>query len=469
MRVDFEVRNYPLIICFLRYFAVIAPQALQLGESFRVIVKAQDYDEPTDLIISIVGVTDGGASYENNHNVRLKNDRSQFVVFDIKNQEIGNYWLQAKSVGGRNFTHKLNLHLTTKKYSVFVQTDKAIYKPGDKVQFRVLVLDSETRPYIPKKIEIFITDGAQNRIKEFNKASFIKGISQNELQLSDEPILGIWTIHVKVNGDGGTDKTFEVAEYVLPKFEVIIATKRNVRIDEKILVGFAAKYTYGKQVTSGTARVTAELADYWWNEDNQAKLTIEQELSDTTNVVEFNIVKELNMIGMWEERDVKITVNFKDGLTGAEQIATTLVTIHRQAYKVELIGNHDGFKPGLPFAVSAIVTDLEGIPVMNSTDPVVFVKTYTYNVLETDLDTNAKSTTFRPFFFWRPPPYVIKTVIVEQPLINGEAKLSLEITDNVTSITITGVYRGVMGYFMSDSLASESKQYIEVKVATKRF
>ena len=31
------------------------------------------------------------------------------------------------------------LNLNWKKYSVFVQTDKSIYKPADKVQFRVLV------------------------------------------------------------------------------------------------------------------------------------------------------------------------------------------------------------------------------------------------------------------------------------------------------------------------------------------
>lgn len=406
-------------------------------------MKAQDYEVPVKILVSIEGVADSGSKYNNNLTVILKNDRSQTIVFDTKNQELGNYWLRARSLSGKNFSHSLNLHMTTKKYSAFVQTDKAIYKPGDKVQFRVLVVDSNTRPYKPEKIEIFVTDGAHNRIKQFNKVSFLNGIFQNELQLSDEPVMGSWSIRVKINDDGGIEKSFEVAEYVLPKFEVIITTKRNVKFDEKVLVSFSAKYTYGKQVTSGTAKVTAELADSWWNEDNLVKLSVVQELSEKKNIVEFDLVKDLNLKGMWDERDVKITVNFKDSLTNAEQNASKVITIYRKPYKVKLSGNHDGFKPGLPFLISAVATDLEGFPVMDSTSLVTFMITYTYDVLETDHDVNntsssqVGSTSKRPFQFWRPPHYLQTSEIVEKSLENGEAKLTLNVFDNVTSFSVT--------------------------------
>lgn len=414
---------------------------MKLGEKFRLVVKVQDYQTPVSLVVKIKGVTDSGVQYDNNQTLTLKNDQSQNIVFDMKNQELGNYWLQAKTLDGKKFSHIVNLHLSTKKYSVFIQTDKAIYKPGDKVQFRVLVLDSDTRPFVPKVTEIFIADGAQNRIKQFDKIVFNRGVFQNELQLSDEPVMGTWTIHVKVNNEDDTAKTFDVAEYVLPKFEVIITTKRNVKMDEKILVNFAAKYTYGKQVTTGTAIVTAELADNWWNEDSQAKLSFQQELGNKTNVVEFDVVRELKINGMWDERDVKITVSFKDGLTGAEQNASTIVTIHQKPYKVELIGNHDGFKPGLSFIVSAVATDLEGIPVADSTSPVTFRITYTYDILEPNPEGNLSSSLIsinkRPIPFWRPPHFVQKTETIERFLENGEAKLALMVSDNVTSLSIT--------------------------------
>ena len=34
-----------------------------------------------------------------------------------------------------------------KKYSVFIQTDKGVYKPGDEVLYRILILDLDSKPY----------------------------------------------------------------------------------------------------------------------------------------------------------------------------------------------------------------------------------------------------------------------------------------------------------------------------------
>lgn len=33
-----------------------------------------------------------------------------------------------------------------KSYSVFIQTDKSVYNPGDKVLFRVIALNSQLKP-----------------------------------------------------------------------------------------------------------------------------------------------------------------------------------------------------------------------------------------------------------------------------------------------------------------------------------
>ena len=39
------------------------------------------------------------------------------------------------------------------------------------------------------------------------------------LELSDRPVLGNWNISLEVNGQTFS-KTFQVAEYILPKFQV---------------------------------------------------------------------------------------------------------------------------------------------------------------------------------------------------------------------------------------------------------
>lgn len=123
------------------------------------------------------------------------------IQFQLKNIKPGDYRLQAKSLSGIEYEKSVDLDLNTKKFSVFVQTDKSIYKPADKVQFRVLILDASTRPYQAKDIKMYITDGARNRIKQYQDINLVKGVYQNEFQLSDSPVLGNWHINMEVDGE----------------------------------------------------------------------------------------------------------------------------------------------------------------------------------------------------------------------------------------------------------------------------
>lgn len=68
------------------------------------------------------------------------------------------------------------------------------------------------------------------------------GIYENELQLSSFPVLGDWTIKVDVLGET-KKKTVTLAEYVLPKFEVVIETAKEVLyLDGKIRATIRARY-----------------------------------------------------------------------------------------------------------------------------------------------------------------------------------------------------------------------------------
>lgn len=61
-------------------------------------------------------------------------------------------------MSGITFTNESNINLHKKIQTVLIQTDKAMYKPGDKVNFRVLVLDLNLKPgAIRGNMKIFIT------------------------------------------------------------------------------------------------------------------------------------------------------------------------------------------------------------------------------------------------------------------------------------------------------------------------
>jgi CD109 antigen len=299
----------------------------------------------------------------------------------LKNLQQGDYKLDVKSLTGDEFERSTDLDLNTKKYSVFVQTDKSIYKPSDKVQFRVLILDSNTRPYSASRVQIFINDGDKNRIRQFDDVKFLKGVYQDEFQLSDLPVMGTWTIQVRVDGGEEMTKTFEVAEYVLPKYEVIVESDPHVTFkDEKIRATVRAKYTYGKPVKG---QVTLSAYPVLWLggvqpfvQDSIVRKVIQVEAGKGS--AEFDIRKELKIEGDYE-RYINIEAIFEEELTGRRQNGSTQITIHKFKYNMELIKESENYKPGLPFNLFIKVNYHDGMPLQDKTNPIQVYVSYTWN------------------------------------------------------------------------------------------
>lgn len=79
------------------------------------------------------------------------------------------YKFVAESLSGLIFKDESTLEIETKTVSIFIQTDKAIYKPGDSIKFRILILDQKLKPVslTPENLfSIYITDPEQNRIMQ---------------------------------------------------------------------------------------------------------------------------------------------------------------------------------------------------------------------------------------------------------------------------------------------------------------
>lgn len=334
------------------------------------------------------------------------------------------------------------MNLNRKKLSVLVQTDKAIYKPGDKVRFRIILVNGDLKPYIAKTVEVFITDATSNRIKQYDSVSFVKGVADLELQLSEEPVIGIWGISVKLtNEEVNYEKKFEVAQYVLPKFDVDLVTKSKISKTEDIVVSYSAKYTYGKDV-DGIATVIAETDYYWWPKK------VEKTLTNTTKTVSFNLKNDLDLDVSWIQT-VRITVIFIEALTLIERKATTTVTVYAYPYFVELRGSDNFVKPGLPFTVKAFVKDINEAPITDNVEPITFGVTYTLDTMNYNWWWSYYDTVYESFTKF---------------LKNGIAELPVTVTSNVTSIYIWSSYKGSNGYLYVPTNPTESNQYLEIKV-----
>ncbi|KAL7026588.1 hypothetical protein ACKWTF_005089 [Chironomus riparius] len=458
-------------------FIVTGSNTIPFQTKYSVAVASTGYNKPETLQIKIYGKSGNETIYENIKNVVLKDNALEIVNFDLKDQVPGNYFIKVKN---QTFKQATRLHLNTKKFSVFIQTDKAIYKPGEKVQFRVLVLNADTKPFSTQSVEVYITDGSNNRIKQFDKVFTRRGVFRHALQLSDEPVLGSWMIHVKVNEqDSETTKNFEVAEYVLPKFEVNIVTKDKVFKDDDIVVSYNAKYTYGKEV-EGSAIVNSEIIDYyWWG--NPARV-VEKSLDNSTKTTSLSIKNDLNLVNVYWIQTVRLTVTFTEALTGNQRNATATVDVYENLYSIQLINSDNNVKANLPFTVKAFVKDIYEVPVTDNKEPINFEVTYTYEYPPETKTTLAPSTpsdgvqtttngdlTTVPLFGWWNQwiPAPTKVVTYKKYLRNGMTELSFTLEANVTSISISSTYKGAHGYSYAGVKPTQNKQFIEIKVPEK--
>ncbi|XP_072212583.1 alpha-2-macroglobulin-like protein 1 [Excalfactoria chinensis] len=153
-------------------------------------------------------------------------------------------------------TTKKSVMLRTLEPGIFIQTDKAVYKPGQQVKFRVVSLDKDLVASDKKLPLVFMKDPRGNRIAQWRDVSPRQGIVDLSLPLAAEPALGTYTIHVERK-----THSFVVEEYVLPKFEVNIDLPPTVwEKEEMFQVQICGRYTYGKPVQG---KVHASLCQPW--------------------------------------------------------------------------------------------------------------------------------------------------------------------------------------------------------------
>lgn len=136
-------------------------------------VSLHDETEPCDIRLSIEDDKD----YKVSQDLTIAPYSTKMVEFAIGELQPGNYKLVAEGLTNIIFKNETNINLNGKKFSVLMQTDKAIYKPADTIRFRVLVLDPNMKPItIAGSMLIYITVHAYE-----TKLSFVPYIYETNI------------------------------------------------------------------------------------------------------------------------------------------------------------------------------------------------------------------------------------------------------------------------------------------------
>ncbi|XP_067087782.1 alpha-2-macroglobulin-like protein 1 [Osmerus mordax] len=243
--------------------------------------------------------------------------------------------------------------ITPSNFITIIQTDKPIYKPGQKVQFRVVSLTSSFGTYNQKYQTVEIQDPNSNRIAQWLDLSTVSGMLDLSHATTAEAPLGRYIITVWNEGGKQTSTGFNLKEYVLPKFEVTVSLPNITILDTEVTLRVCGKYTYGKPVL-GSLRAEVCRKDYynWGHPDGDSRICGKYNLGVTdpsgcaTQVVDVTLFR-LDQYGYQDLFDVQ--VELEESGTGVVMKGSGSAVFTSIIRDVTFEGVPSYFKPGILF------------------------------------------------------------------------------------------------------------------------
>uniref|UniRef100_A0A670KLW7 Complement C3 n=1 Tax=Podarcis muralis TaxID=64176 RepID=A0A670KLW7_PODMU len=247
---------------------------------------------------------------------------------------------------------------------LFIQTDKTIYTPGSAVRYRVfsvghnmelldkpVIVEFEVRGiYLCVCVEYSI--GQAVKIPSFSFSS-----------------LGTWKIVAKYQDSPQETFTtqFDVKEYVLPSFEVIVEPSDKfyyIDSDKDFRVDITARFLYGKNV-EGVAFVlfgvkTDDAKHSIPDSLKRIEITDGEGEAVLTRAMLQKRFQNLNeLVGHSLYVSVTVMTDSGSDMVVAERSGISLVT---SPYQIHFTKTPKYFKPGMPFELMVFVTNPDGSP-----------------------------------------------------------------------------------------------------------
>ncbi|XP_029301916.1 alpha-2-macroglobulin isoform X2 [Cottoperca gobio] len=185
-----------------------------------------------------------------------------------------------------------------------LQTDKPIYKPGQTVQFRIVSMDANFIPVDRVYIVVALQDPNSNRIAQWLNKSIVSGILDLSHPMIPEAVQGSYVITASTNKGEQISHSFDIKEYVLPKYEVKVHLPSVITIlDQEATLKICGKYTYGKPVIGSVKAVVCRnaLRFYWHSKTQEIDICQTYKLmtdksgcaTQTLNLAEFSLNKSM--------------------------------------------------------------------------------------------------------------------------------------------------------------------------------
>ena len=368
--------------------------------------------------------------------------------------------IEGGDADGPAFTDTAMVLVTEPAELLFLETDKPIYKPGQRIRIRALRLDADLKPLPgPMTLEIQDAKGIKVYKRTVNADEF--GMAEAGLPLSTEPNLGVWKITAN-SGEQSAQLDVRVDEYVLPKYEISVdLPKEWVLVDEAIAGGVSAEYSFGKPVRGELAIVASRYAGTW---EEYARFEGEIDGAASFELPAAGYVA--GVPGAGGQGNVQLDITVREPATGYEERITKLLTIAEAPVNLQLIPESRIFKPGLPLSLLVVSETPDQRPVAADVNVTVrYVDGEFETVSEESRDLAINDGALLELV--PPSEAVALTVTAQSP--NAEATLAMEAghspSGNFIHVTQTGdaaLSVGELATFRVSSTTEARQFYYEV-------
>jgi len=312
-----------------------------------------------------------------------------------------------------------NIEVEKKQFYTFIQTDKPIYKPGDSMRFRVVVVDRDLKPYHMNNFNVRIIDSLNRPIKAFDElGENFMGVFTGNFDLSVHTSLGIWKIEVVVDKieQWMTSKEFAVSKFNPGPFEANLLIKNEHLLLNSILqISFFGENLFHEFV-SGHAQLTIMCT-------TTNKMVYNRKFNDvsSTKQVKLRVYEDLKASPKTNlDYEYEVKLGFTESNSNLTITKTSKFYVHaNQNYKI--VAKHPSiFYPGHLFSMKINIYNWKQMPIESSAEQ---VKATFYVHLNNGEE---------------------KTILINAIIKKGIAEFNLVVPENSTSLFIQVTYLGAV-------------------------
>lgn len=290
-----------------------------------------------------------------------KTDETGTAVVELSLDVVGQYAISATSetqTVPATVSEEVSVEGASNK--LLLTTDKPLYKPGQTIHLRTLALSrGDNTPLEGEAATFEVKDAKGNKVfkKTIDTDSF--GIASTPFVIGRFVNEGTYTLSVAVAGVT-TEKTVEVSQYALPKFNLQTRTEKAWYSPGEDIRGVVdARYFFGKSVGGAQVKVEAATIDVGRN--------VYREITGTTDadgLFEFEVETPRTLAGLPLEQGlalVNLTVTVTDT---AGQVVTkdSLVRVAQSPLNISLVPEGTELITGIENRLNLFVTDPLGAP-----------------------------------------------------------------------------------------------------------